>query len=574
MKRLGRAVLAGTLAVAILGLGLPWGARSAFAAEPPVLTNVWLEAGGVVTTAVNEAQTFTVNGTFTDSDPTASHYILIKIGSTFATSTTGLPFGARTFAVSKFYPDDNPTGTPADPYTLTVQVQNTAGLVSSTWTMTVTVRNVPPTVATFGLTPASILDGESVQASGTFTDPGTKDTFTLSLDWGDGSAAFTKSYLSTDPKTFSATHPYARAGSYTVTATVTDDDTGRGTASVALSVGAHNTPPTGLVLSGASVVEGDPATLRGDFVDPDPADAHTVLVQWGDGSTSGLDLVAGAVSFTATHAYATYGTYTITATVTDSGSATTQSSMSLVVSRRNHAPANLVLTTTGTVEGGSGSVNVTFTDPDPLDWHRVLVTWGDASPSTEQRLDAGIFTLDLSHVFATAGTYTVTVQVTDAYGAAVSATATLEVHVRTRAQVIAGLASIVSGWNLDTGAQGSLLSKIQAAQDEVGSGHDTVCNSLGAIANHVNAQTGKQISPAQAAAFWSALAGATVTDCRHLQKAQGKAERGAATEPEGTSGGTDAKAEKKAAKNEEKGEKKAAQDEKKAAKETSKSEKD
>jgi PKD repeat protein len=574
MKRLGRAILAGTLAVAILGLGLPWGARLAFAAEPPVLTSVWLEAGGVVTTAVDEAQIFTVNGTFTDNDPAVSHYILIKIGPTFATSTTFLPFGSRTFSVSKFYPDDNPTGTAADPFTITVQVQNSAGLVSGTWTMTVTVRNVPPTVATFGLTPASILDGESVQASGTFTDPGTKDTFTLSLDWGDGSAAFTKSYLSTDPKAFSATHPYARAGSYAVTATVTDDDTGRGTATVALSVGAHNTPPTGLVLTAVGVVEGDPATLRGDFVDPDPADAHTVLVQWGDGSSSGLDLAAGAVSFTATHAYATYGTYTITATVTDSGSATTQSSMSLVVSRRNHAPADLVLTTAGTVEGGSGTVKLTFTDPDPLDWHRVLVSWGDASPSTEQRLDAGIFTLELSHVFASAGTYTVTVQVTDAYSASASGTATLEVRVRTRTQVIAGLASLVSGWNLDTGAQGNLLSKIQAAQDEVGSGKDTVCNSLGAIANHVNAQTGKKISPDQAAAFWSALAGATVTDCKHLQKAQSKAPSGGSTEPLATSGGSNAKGEKQAAKDEVKAEKKAAKDEKKAAKETAKSEKD
>jgi ribosomal protein L12E/L44/L45/RPP1/RPP2 len=109
------------------------------------------------------------------------------------------------------------------------------------------------------------------------------------------------------------------------------------------------------------------------------------------------------------------------------------------------------------------------------------------------------------------------------------------------------------------------MGKIQAAQDDVSSGKDTVCNSLGAIANHVNAQTGKKISPDQAAAFWSALAGATVTDCAHLQKAQGKAARRADTEPLATSGGTDAKAEKKAAKNEEKAEKKAEKDDKKDA---------
>src|SRR3989442_5378277 len=179
MKRLGQAVLASTLAIAITGLGLPWGAQIAFAAEAPVLTSVWLDVGGVVTTAVDEAQTFSVNGTFTDGDPADSHYGLIRIGSRFVTATTGIPTGARSFAISRFFPDDSPTGTAQDPFTLTVQVQDSAGLVSNIWTTTVTVRNVPPTVATFGLTPPSILDGESVHASGTFTDPGTKDTVTL-----------------------------------------------------------------------------------------------------------------------------------------------------------------------------------------------------------------------------------------------------------------------------------------------------------------------------------------------------------------------------------------------------------
>jgi PKD repeat protein len=570
MKRLGRAVLASTLAVAIVGLGLPWGAHIAFAAEAPVLTSVWLEADGAVTTTLDEAQTFLVRGTFTDGDLGDSHFALIRIGSRLIESTTGIPGGDRTFAISRFYPDDSPSGTAQDPFTVSVQIRDGAGLVSNIWTMAVTVRNIAPAVATFGLTPASVLENEPVQASGTFTDPGTKDTFTLTLDWGDGSSAFTSSYLGTDPKTFSATHTYAIAGSYAVTATVADDDTGRSTAAAALAVGALNTPPTGLVLSGASVVEGDPATLHGDFVDPDPADAHAVLVQWGDGSSSGLDLSAGVLSLTATHAYASSGTYTITATVSDSGSATAQSSLPLVVSRRNHAPVDLALATTGAVEGGSGNVQLTFTDPDPLDWHRVLVTWGDASPSSEQRLDAGTFALEVAHVFASPGTYTVTVQVTDASGAAVSGTASFAVSARTRAQVVVELASLVIEWDLDAGVQNGLLSKIREEQDELGSGRGNVCNSLGALANHVNAQTGKKISPEHAAAFWSALAGATVTDCGNLQKAQGKAERRAATELPATTGATDTKAEKKAAKEE----KKAAKDEQKAAKETAKNEKD
>jgi PKD repeat protein len=246
-----------------------------------------------------------------------------------------------------------------------------------------------------------------------------------------------------------------------------------------------------------------------------------------------------------------------------------QSSMSLVVSRRNHAPVDLALTTTGAVEGGSGNVQLSFTDPDPLDWHRVLVTWGDAS-STEYRLDAGTFALEVAHVFASAGTYTVTVQVTDAYGAAVSGTASFAVSAQTRAQVVADLGSLISGWDLDAGTQNGLLSKIREEQDELGSGRGNVCNSLGALANHVNAQTGKKISPEQAAAFWSVLAGATITDCGKLQKAQSKTETRPATELPATTGATDTKAEKKAAKEE----KKAAKDEQKAAKDTAKSEKD
>jgi hypothetical protein len=171
----------------------------------------------------------------------------------------------------------------------------------------------------------------------------------------------------------------------------------------------------------------------------------------------------------------------------------------------------------------------------------------------------------------------VTVQVTDAYSASVSGTATLEVRARPRAQVVADLASLVSGWNLDTGAQNSLMSKIREEQDDLGSGRGNVCNSLGALANHVNAQTGKKISPEQATAFWSALAGATVTDCGRLQKAQAKAEKRAAADPLVTTGATDAKAEKKAAKDEKnaaKEEKKAAKDEEKAAKDAAKSAKD
>ncbi|HEV8536906.1 MAG TPA: PKD domain-containing protein [Candidatus Limnocylindria bacterium] len=514
------------MAIAMLGLGLPWGAHVAYAAGAPVLDSVWLETATGPTTAVDEAQTFQVKGTFTDGDAADRHFVLIKIGSTFVETTTMLPFGARSFSLPKVYPDDTPSGTPQDPFTLTVRVQDNSGLVSDIWTINVTLRNVAPTVTSFVYTPSSILDHQTVQANGAFTDPGTKDTFTLSLDWGDGSAAFTQSYLSTDPKTFAASHEYAVAGSYTVSATVTDDDMGVGRQEGPLAVAARNTAPSALVLSGGGVTEGDPATVHGQFVDPDPADTHTVNVQWGDGAATDVTLGAGVLTFDVTHTYASYGTYPITATVADQAATSTQSSMSFTVFRRNHAPADLALSTAGAVAGGSGTLNLTFSDPDPLDWHRVSVTWGDLSvqSASDQLLDAGVFSLETSHVYDAPGTYTVSVVVVDTYGSSVSGTATLEVRARTARELVDDLASLVSSWGLDEGFENSFLTKVRSAQAEFGWGRGNACNRLNALANHVSAQTDKELSLDQADAFWSVLADVNASlGCAQLDRPEVKA---------------------------------------------------
>jgi hypothetical protein len=603
------------MALAILGVG-PW-VRVAHAAEAPVITNVWLETASGPVTAVNEAQSFFVKGTFTDGDASDRHSAYIQIGSSFPETFTSLPLGARSFSATRVYPDDAPSGTPQDPFTLTVRIQDSSGLWSNTWTMTVTVRNVAPTVTGLLLQPSSILDHESVQASGSFADPGTKDTFTLNLSWGDGSPAFTKPYLATDPKTFSATHLYTVPGQYNIVATVTDDDTGVGTLSSALTVGSRNTPPSGFVLSGASVVEGDEATfhgqfadpdaadthsvvidwgdssqssftlaagalsfdvkhtfktygtyaisatvsdgsvpasaslsfdvikrntppsalslsavsviegdlatLHGEFADPDTTDAHTVVVQWGDGLQSLLALAAGALSFDATHTYANYGTYPINVSVAD-GAASTSGSLSYIVFRRNHAPADLVLSTTGAVEGGSGTLALSFTDPDPLDWHRVSVDWGDGSPVTDQILDAGVLSVTASHVYVAAGAYTVSVTVSDTYDASVGGATTLSVRVRTASELVDALASTMYGWSLEEGTENSLMTKVRAAQAEFGWGRGNVCNRLGALANEVSAQTGKSLSLDEAGAFWSLIAELNDRmDCPQLQDAMAKA---------------------------------------------------
>jgi PKD repeat protein len=100
--------------------------------------------------------------------------------------------------------------------------------------LAVTVNNVAPTVNTPTISPEPSLAGAPVVASATFSDPGTLDTFTCTVNYGDGSgnlAGTVSVYTCTGPS-----HVYASAGNYTVTVSVTDDDLGNGSNSTTHAV--------------------------------------------------------------------------------------------------------------------------------------------------------------------------------------------------------------------------------------------------------------------------------------------------------------------------------------------------
>jgi hypothetical protein len=69
--------------------------------------------------------------------------------------------------------------------------------------------------------------GVPVALTARFTDPGTGDTHTATIDWGDGTvepAATTESVDGKGAALVVGTHAYAEAGLYTVKVTVTDND--------------------------------------------------------------------------------------------------------------------------------------------------------------------------------------------------------------------------------------------------------------------------------------------------------------------------------------------------------------
>jgi PKD repeat protein len=86
--------------------------------------------------------------------------------------------------------------------------------------MTVIVQNVPPTLSDLAVT-SPIHVGDTATLSGTISDPGTHESFTLTVDWADGSDPETFTY---PPGTtsFSQTHPYQKAGTFSINLALDD----------------------------------------------------------------------------------------------------------------------------------------------------------------------------------------------------------------------------------------------------------------------------------------------------------------------------------------------------------------
>jgi polyhydroxyalkanoate synthesis regulator phasin len=163
----------------------------------------------------NRAPVAAINGPFTASEGSA-----IAMSGAGSTDPNGgalsylWSFGdggtATGISVSHTYAQDGG-------YTVRLIVTNPNSL-ADTITASATVSNVAPTVA--AISGATLLPGETFSASGSFADPGA-DTWTATVDYGDGGGA---GALALTGKTFTLSHVYATAGTFTVTVRVTDDD--------------------------------------------------------------------------------------------------------------------------------------------------------------------------------------------------------------------------------------------------------------------------------------------------------------------------------------------------------------
>lgn len=196
------------------------GSDQAFDSTTVTVTNVapTLTISGAA--SVNEGSTYTLN--LSTSDPGADTITswTINWGDSVQVVSGNPSSVTHTYG-------DGPNG-----YTISATATDEDGTYAAGNTVAVTVDNVAPVITGVSNSSPTIggaHENQNVTISATFTDAGVLDTHTGTIDWGDGSTSVGTVVESGGSGSISATHAYVNGGIYTVTITVTDDDTGQDT---------------------------------------------------------------------------------------------------------------------------------------------------------------------------------------------------------------------------------------------------------------------------------------------------------------------------------------------------------
>lgn len=227
------------------------------------VNNVAPDITNLAATAINENDETTLAATFFDPGTRDTHTVVIdwddpnnSTDSTFQLSANHLlavgqlfnstsddavlevtavdpAFQVVTFRARHRYLDDGlapGNNTPRDTSTAVVRIaDDDTGTDNDT--TPVVVNNVDPVITSHDTSSPSgdkVEEGDLVTVAGTFFDVGTLDLHTVTLDWGDGTV--TSGTVDQLARTFAGQHAYSAGGIFTVTITLSDDDTGVATA--------------------------------------------------------------------------------------------------------------------------------------------------------------------------------------------------------------------------------------------------------------------------------------------------------------------------------------------------------
>lgn len=285
-----------------------------------------------------------LNWSVTGNESTIDHYTAFISGDGQNLMSLGdFPTGTRTVNLGSY-------GFTSGTYSVYVKAVGKPSIVNHmSAAATYTLSNGP--VVVLNVTPTSGIAPLVVNAStANSTDP--QGTITSSsINFGDGTVVSGST----------ASHSYANTGTYTVTATLTDS--ANLTASQSATVSVTNPQPPVAKLSVTPGSGSVPVTVSASTsASTDPQGSPlTSMINFGDGTS--------AAGPTASHTYSTPGTYTVTATVTDALSLSSQATASVSASSPGsitvsqpannatvHAPIHVVAS--GTAPSGVAALQI------------------------------------------------------------------------------------------------------------------------------------------------------------------------------------------------------------------------
>ena len=167
----------------------------------------------------------------------------------------------------------------------------------------------------------------------TFDTLSATSTHTAVITWGDGLSSTGEVVLSGLEGSVGGTHIYEENGTYSVTVTVTVNNTEQ--ASDIGVVDVSNADPVVTMESFEKATLDSFGTPRATFTDQGSQDTHTAEIDWGDGATSTLVIDNSDDSVGGNHQYSYPGSYIVTLSVTDDDGGVGIATTSLLVAQPN-----------------------------------------------------------------------------------------------------------------------------------------------------------------------------------------------------------------------------------------------
>jgi len=340
--------------------------------------------------SLNEGDTYTLSLGATDPDGDAISEWIVNWGDNSVSVVNG-----NAQAVTHIFTDGPKS------WTIKASAIDSQMSIGST-TTPVTINNLPPAISNLSFSSNEINEGQNVTFSGLVSDPGSADSMTLTITWGDGPTS--NFSIPAGATRFDFVHKYTddkpsgtSSDLYTPIVTLKDKDGAIAPATAAPSIRVDNVAPTPAITGPGSGEEGSAMNFTGIVTDPG-TDTFTYAWTVTRGGQTVTTSTVSSPSFIFTPR--DNGDYVLSLVVNDDDGGSGSFSEPLHVT--NVAPVlwGLAITPGEINEGETATLSGNFIDVGIDDTFTLTVDWRDGSPIQSIPLPAGTHTISVPHQYA------------------------------------------------------------------------------------------------------------------------------------------------------------------------------